>query len=74
MPIKLTAELAERLLSQPETGMGYQKVNIILKNGDVIRDTIVYNAGNLELPEKFSEVKVSSIAQIELVKEPVSTI
>lgn len=38
-----------KLISMPETGMGYQCVDIILTNGDVFR-TIVSNAEFVEVP------------------------
>ena len=37
----------------PESGMGYQKVNIILKRGGVLKDVIVFNAEECQVPEYF---------------------
>ena len=37
MYFKLSAEQKNYLLSQPENGMGYQIVKVILKSGKVLR-------------------------------------
>ena len=43
----------ERLAHLPESGMGYQKVNIFLKGGAVVKDVIVLNAEECEVSEPF---------------------
>ena len=73
MLIKLETKLIKRLLEQPESGMGYQKVNVTLKNGVVIKDAIVYNAEDLELPVRFNLTKNKDIVKIELTKDAVLT-
>lgn len=47
--IKLTAKQCEYLSSQPEQGMGYQIVDLILKNGERIDKRIVLNSAYLRL-------------------------
>ncbi|MBS1927292.1 MAG: hypothetical protein JST95_01695 [Bacteroidetes bacterium] len=42
--IKLSEKWAKLLVSKPETGMGYQVVSIILKNG-MRYDQVVINSG-----------------------------
>lgn len=54
------------LLGYPETGMGYQKVNVILKSKEVIKDVIVLNAEILELPDQYKDVKLEDIERIVL--------
>jgi hypothetical protein len=52
----------EKLLKYPETGMGYQRVDVILKSGQIIRDIVVLNAKYLILPDL--ELKLEEIANL----------
>ena len=54
------------MLALPESGMGYQKVDIVLSNGQIINDVIVHNAEEIELPEAFNDMKESEIYKIKL--------
>jgi hypothetical protein len=54
----------EQLVRLPESGMGYQRVNITLKHGKVLRDVIVVNAEEARSPEPFEP---SDILNLELV-------
>jgi hypothetical protein len=40
----------EHLSGLPETGMGYQIVEVELRNGERIRDVMVFNAEEVEWP------------------------
>jgi hypothetical protein len=73
MKIKLSRDWVEYLLKLPETGMGYQKIDITLKDGRIIRNLIVYNAEELDLPDDYATIKSKDIAKIELVKNNVLT-
>jgi hypothetical protein len=42
MIIKLEEKLTDLLLKQPESGMGYQKIDITLKDGRIIGNVIVF--------------------------------
>ena len=55
----------ERLVHLPESGMGYQKINIILKRGRVLKNVIVFNAEECQVPESFEP---SEIVDVQLVK------
>ena len=44
MSIKLTAELTKRLLEQPESGMGYQVVDVERPNQWLTKEAIVFNS------------------------------
>jgi len=39
--IRLPEHVAEELMSKPETGMDYQIVDLVMKNGIIIRDCVV---------------------------------
>lgn len=58
-------KLIDKLMSLPESGMGYQIADITLSNGRVIKKISIYNAQTIILPEgeNFSE---SDIAEITL--------
>jgi len=45
----------------PETGMGYQKVDLIFKDGRILKGVIVLNAEECETEEAFN---VDDIADI----------
>lgn len=61
MKIKLSKKWVERLLSMPETGMGYQTVDITLKDGRVIKRVNIFNAEDLELPDEYKSIKIENI-------------
>ena len=51
MYYKLSNEQENYLINQPETGMGYQVVKVILKNGRVLHRQKVINSSMLILEE-----------------------
>lgn len=69
MKFKLNKHWIKYLLDLPESGMGYQKVNITLNNGEVLRNVIVYNAEIFEYSHNNSLKNSSDIVNIELVKK-----
>lgn len=48
MRIQLDQQWIDYLIQMPETGMGYQKVNVTLLNGVVLVGAIVFNCEWLE--------------------------
>jgi hypothetical protein len=62
--VHLPEQWIERLVRLPETGMGYQRVNITLKRGKILRDVIVLNAEEAQAPESFEP---SDIVDVQLV-------
>lgn len=61
MTIKLNDYWSQHLLKMPESGMGYQKVDLTLKNGRVLKNLIVLNAEDCQSDEKFSVEDISDI-------------
>ena len=51
----------EKLVQLPESGMGYQRVNILLKHGKVLRDVTVLNAEEAQVPEAFEPADILSV-------------
>jgi hypothetical protein len=65
--IKLKEEHIKHLSNLPEQGMGYQIVDITLKNGLVLNDRIVFNSSYLKLNES-EQVEIDDIIKIEIKK------
>ncbi len=55
------AWLQRFLLSQPESGMGYQQVELHLRDGRIIPNLIVRNAEIVLLPEEYNNVAENDI-------------
>jgi len=68
MKLRLSKVWVKKLLNLPETGMGYQKVDVLLKDGRKIEGVFVYNAEFLELPEAYQGVTINDIVDITLSK------
>ncbi len=56
----------DHLCKLPESGMGYQRVDIRLTNGDRITDVVVFNAEELECAIPTESFKSEDIADIKL--------
>jgi len=69
MRIKLSKKWVKHLLLMPESGMGYQTIDIILKNAHVIEKINVFNAEDLELPDEYKDLKMEKIKDIVLHKK-----
>lgn len=48
---KLPVEWTDFLFHQPESGMGYQRVDLIFADGSVESDCVVFNAEEVEVPD-----------------------
>ncbi len=65
--LKLTDSFINVLINLPESGMGYQLVKVILKNGEVLHQHKVLNSELLMLDES-DNITVKDIEKIELEK------
>ena len=61
MRIKLDRRWTERLLSLPESGMGYQRVDVRFADGRELKDIIVFNAEDLEVPDDVRDATVADL-------------
>jgi hypothetical protein len=61
MRIKLDKRWVEHLLALPESGMGYQRVDVTLADGQELKNAIVRNAELLEVPDEFAEAVIADI-------------
>lgn len=61
MRIKLDKKWIDYLVSKPESGMGYQRVDVRLRNGRLIENLMVFNAEDLELPDEFARQPIKEL-------------
>lgn len=61
MRIKLDRCWTDRLLELPESGMGYQRVDVRLVDGRELRDVVVFNAEELEIPDDVGPATIADL-------------
>ena len=61
MTIKLERKWVDYLIRQPESGMGFQKVDIRLKGNRVLNDIPVFNAEEIDLPEDCADAAIEEL-------------
>ena len=61
MRVKLEQRWIKRLLNLPESGMGYQRVDLSLADGRELKDVPVFNAEEVELPDEFTNVSIKDV-------------
>ena len=61
MRIKLEPRWTKRLLELPESGMGYQRVDIRLVDGRELKDVVVFNAEEIEVPDEFARAQIKDV-------------
>jgi hypothetical protein len=58
---RLPSEWSRLLTGLPESGMGYQRVDIRFADGSVQRDCPVFNAEELEIPDRFATKEIADV-------------
>ena len=48
--VQLSNDWVNYLTQQPESGMGFQRVDVVLDDGTKLEDCIVFNAEEIEIP------------------------
>jgi len=61
MRLKLDDRWIRQLLSWPESGMGYQRVDVRLTDGREATDVLAFNAEELEVPDDFAGGRIARI-------------
>ena len=61
MRVKLSERFVRELLALPEAGMGYQRVDLRLVDGRELRNVLVFNAEEIELPANAAQVDIADI-------------
>jgi len=58
---KLNKKLASSLLTLPESGMGYQRIDLFFADGSILHDILAYNAEEIEIPNQYSNREITKI-------------
>jgi len=66
MQVELRSELINRLLALPESGMGHQLVDLILTDGRIVPNVVIFNCEIANLPDAFRDIRTSDIADVRL--------
>ena len=61
MRLKLNPRWTEKLRVVPESGMGYQRVDVRFADGRVLNGALVFNAEELEAPKEFSDAEIVDV-------------
>ena len=61
MRIRLEPRWTKQLLELPESGMGYQRVDIRLVDGRELKDVVVFNAEEIEIPDEFARAQIKDV-------------
>ncbi len=61
MKITLPQKWTEHLIHLPESGMGYQSVDVFFADGSIERDCTVLNAETIDLPESCQGITICDI-------------
>ena len=61
MRIKLNKGWLKRLRELPESGMGYQRVDVRFADGRELENVVVLNGEELEAPNDFAKVEVTDV-------------
>lgn len=62
--VRLTERWVDHVRGLPETGMGYQIVDVVLRNGKGFRGIVVRNAEEMEWPSGAGEMVPEDIVEI----------
>ena len=61
MRIKLDSRWTKRLLLEPESGMGYQRVDVRFADGRELKNALVFNAEDLDVPDDLAGVEIREL-------------
>lgn len=61
MRVKLEERWTRRLLRLPESGMGYQRVDLRLSDGRELKNVLAFNAEEVEIPSDCVRAKIKDI-------------
>ena len=61
MRIKLDKRWTDRLLTWPESGMGYQRVDVTMADGRELKNAVVLNAELIEVPAEFADARIADM-------------
>lgn len=70
MQIELRKDITSRLLAMPESGMGYQVVDLVLADGRIVPDVMIFNCEIANLPDTFRDITSSDVTDIRPARAP----
>jgi len=59
--LHLPQKWVDYLTRMPESGMGYQRVDVVLDDGTQLRDCLVFNAEEIEVPGPHVEKRIEEL-------------
>jgi len=59
--LHLPQKWVDYLIRMPESGMGYQRVDVLLDDGTELKDCLVFNAEEIDLPEPHAEKRIEEL-------------
>ncbi len=62
MRIRLDPCWIKLLLESPESGMGYQRVDVRFVNGRELKGVVVFNAEDLEIPDELAQAEIKDVS------------
>ena len=69
MRLHLDERWIRQLSSLPESGMGYQRVDVRLRNGQFVRRVLVFNGELMEWPDDRAPIRTTDVAAISLTRD-----
>lgn len=63
--LQLPRKWVDYLIRQPESGMGYQRVDVLLEDGTELKDCTVFNAEQIEIPELHAKKRIEGLKLFE---------
>ena len=58
---RLQQKWIDVLIQMPESGMGYQRVDITFTDGSIEKDCLVFNAEEVQVPDSYAGKSISDI-------------
>jgi hypothetical protein len=61
MRIQLEQQFVQRLRELPESGMGYQRVDLRLSDGRELKNVVAFNAQEVEVPDDLGAAQITDV-------------
>lgn len=61
MRLRLDKRWIKKLLREPESGMGYQRVDLRFVDGREVMDVPAFNAEEVEVPDQFANARIADV-------------
>ena len=66
MLLPLSPKWSRTLCKWPESGMGFQRVDVRLRDGTTVKNVVVFNAERMDWPDDSNPIDTRDIADISL--------